>query len=1427
MKTTHKLVKNSDFGKIAPGGRIESYWTDQNVNLDQTKIVNLVEEYKLAGIEFGNWVPQDERLLYVEDIYKGLPVFCKFLGIKHNQLGQNKITLAFGARGIRKAKAHWEPWSYAMNLTRKGGRRSFLHEYIHALDTILYDSLKNEYGTNPQRLFSAYFTTSGSGQFYLNNSRIFEQNLQRHITETGVRGAIARLLWNLCFYVDKKGDKVDVKWSKLYTNCKNNGEYWAYPWEILARSFESYFAHDFMAKKDDTNNAFKAVAKSTNFFSGKGVNTTVYPKATLVKELNMYFEDVMECFQWVLDAKEFGKPNKSEPKLAPKSSIINEATDLDLEKARKSRSEAIKKAEVKKAEVKKPEKKVIRLKKTETKKPEKKEAETIKTEEKKYNFDNMFETFKRGYYFISFSPDKRATEDVKNYNEILQSNIEKLKEFGASDEEINKYYTTFKTKLSEYYSALSRTLSSAVTGGAKFPVASNKKKQAIADKKYEELNKFLDSSMKYWEGKENREKRATPTGELEIAQSKVEELQKQLDTFTGINKIIRKFKKFGNERIVKEIQDAFNFKEDLAKGLLKPDYAGRIGIPDYQIANTRQSLNRYKKRVEDLSSKITKGTGKSSEIYGKIDNGYVQINYEMDRVQIVFDGKPSSDIIQKMKKNGWRWSPSNKQWQRKYTDQAISDLRRLFPELKKEEETKPESKSEISKKGAIDKPIFEDIIDAFINSMELFESAEEFANEFGTRPGKISKQWLKNAYDEYWKVDPMDRLKWDKIEWLKWISSNSRRFDKTETKTETKPETKTEITEEDFEFSSVLKYHMRVFTRWNINQLYNVKIEDIVDSLNDEFQNKKIPSWSSAINTLPDELREKTFKEPHDKDGQLFIQEFAWYCAVAGQSMFGNKPVKSVVDLIKKLGKPGGIDNTVFPFVKPRNFVKMNQQNVSIGFDDLKYIIDRMASDDQYRPAMMGIYYDVEDQNIVITDSYKLIIMPTKKFANSITNSLHENATTLIGVKGYKNFHKIDERFPPYKNVLVSDEDLRFIFWIDVDEELEKCKQLKFYTKFHSQLSTSKQFVKFSDDGDYFAMNFTYYQDVLETLKKLGKKQAQVFKENSGNGRIKGHYFVADDIKILLMPVRWNFGEDIVSIDPKLYQFSEGTPDNLKVIPMFDDEGPIDTLLGINNGLKSILKQLEKNEGLSDLDEKGDPKLFDNVSEFEETKSIEFLGDDITAPSLEVNSKYDLPAPMVNNNAEVVTVQQMRKNKIKPMQLPSKYKSLLGNVPNNFRMLLWGAPGHGKSSLALTIGNDIARKCKVLFVSAEESVQSATLQNRIKRFKANSRNLMFNDTTNPAIIESIIAKLNPKFIIIDSVNVIQGKVEAIIDLMLKYPDIGFIVIAQATKDHKRYSGLGSLAHAVDIVVNVKSGTATAEKNRYASLGSMPVKGITI
>ena len=245
-----------------------------------------------------------------------------------------------------------------------------------------------------------------------------------------------------------------------------------------------------------------------------------------------------------------------------------------------------------------------------------------------------------------------------------------------------------------------------------------------------------------------------------------------------------------------------------------------------------------------------------------------------------------------------------------------------------------------------------------------------------------------------------------------------------------------------------------------------------------------------------------------------------------------------------------------------------------------------------------------------------------------------------------------------------------------------------------------------------------------------------------------------------------------------------------------------------------------------------DNEIEPNTNAGEEIKAIASdipaFGDDISKEQLELDSKLDLPDVQQNrNNMEIASAKDIRNMKFKSITLPSKYRQLLGKVPSNFRLLLWGAPGHGKSSLALIIANDIGKYVKTLYVSAEESLQSVTLASRIKRFKATARNLMFNDTNNPEVIEKIILTQNPKFIVIDSVNVMIGKTEAMINLMLKYPEIGFIMIAQATKDRKRYAGLGSLAHAVDIVVNVKNGIATSEKNRYSQLGSMQVKGIKI
>lgn len=52
-------------------------------------------------------------------------------------------------------------------------------------------------------------------------------------------------------------------------------------------------------------------------------------------------------------------------------------------------------------------------------------------------------------------------------------------------------------------------------------------------------------------------------------------------------------------------------------------------------------------------------------------------NFDLDRVQILFGGKPDASTISELKGSGWKWSPRNQAWQRKMTDAAFRVAQRI------------------------------------------------------------------------------------------------------------------------------------------------------------------------------------------------------------------------------------------------------------------------------------------------------------------------------------------------------------------------------------------------------------------------------------------------------------------------------------------------------------------------------------------------------------------------------------------------------------------------------------------------------------------------------------------------------------------------------------------------------------------------------
>lgn len=67
-------------------------------------------------------------------------------------------------------------------------------------------------------------------------------------------------------------------------------------------------------------------------------------------------------------------------------------------------------------------------------------------------------------------------------------------------------------------------------------------------------------------------------------------------------------------------------------------------------------------------------TGTEEKTIGAV---VIVTNHDLERIQIIFDGKPSPEVISELKGAAWNWSPRNSAWQRKITNNAMYSAERI------------------------------------------------------------------------------------------------------------------------------------------------------------------------------------------------------------------------------------------------------------------------------------------------------------------------------------------------------------------------------------------------------------------------------------------------------------------------------------------------------------------------------------------------------------------------------------------------------------------------------------------------------------------------------------------------------------------------------------------------------------------------------
>lgn len=281
------------------------------------------------------------------------------------------------------------------------------------------------------------------------------------------------------------------------------------------------------------------------------------------------------------------------------------------------------------------------------------------------------------YRGISHVPEDRAKQTIASYANYMQNTYNTLQKMVRNheeqkllDTEFNRFRQNHRTKYHAYLSAKSKTLSSMITGPARFNVSRNQKALSSEDKRWEEVAALQDKAIKAIKKQLRPELAPIKTGEagaLEKLKTKLAQAEQAQEMMKHANRVVRS-KKDVTRRLVDEV----GLTEAQAKEIQKPDFAGRTGFADYALKNNNAEIRRLRGRIQEEERRAKQAEAASdSETEFAFDGGTVEVDYDDNRIRISHDSKPDEEVRDQLKKSGWRWSRKSGAWQRQLTNNAI------------------------------------------------------------------------------------------------------------------------------------------------------------------------------------------------------------------------------------------------------------------------------------------------------------------------------------------------------------------------------------------------------------------------------------------------------------------------------------------------------------------------------------------------------------------------------------------------------------------------------------------------------------------------------------------------------------------------------------------------------------------------------------
>ena len=248
-------------------------------------------------------------------------------------------------------------------------------------------------------------------------------------------------------------------------------------------------------------------------------------------------------------------------------------------------------------------------------------------------------------------------------------------------ERVYRLAERYSKKMAEYYNKESNIgmmcPSVMISGTGNFPVK-KKERQVAAWKRnyefYEYVQGILEKIKNILYGKEII--KSDDENAVEKLEKKLAGLKENQEKMKAANKAIRMKDTEKGDAALREL----GYTDRQIAELRKPDFCGRVGYPSYALANNNQNIHRVEGRLKALKAAKEQENSESNNKYFRSVE-----NTEIMRLQLFFDGKPDSDIRDILKKNGFRWSPRNKCWQRQLTNNARYAMKQVLKSLEEGE----------------------------------------------------------------------------------------------------------------------------------------------------------------------------------------------------------------------------------------------------------------------------------------------------------------------------------------------------------------------------------------------------------------------------------------------------------------------------------------------------------------------------------------------------------------------------------------------------------------------------------------------------------------------------------------------------------------------------------------------------------------------